>query len=196
MTSLYISIGLQSCLQLGRLKDEGKWVVKSTAPLTHSLSSHTPEMISMMKRNSCGKALDAARLARDMLGGELLSVCVCAEYQCWPHPPAHSLQVTESVMSIMWYDLSWTWRLSILMKVCSTYNKVKLVHKPLQGSSTHDVPCRLCYWLAYVTLCLSLRYSRYSCTDTGQSYHRNTSLHQLVLIKQLVLLFCALQSLW
>ena len=56
--------------------------MKSTAPLTHSLSSHTPEMISMMKRNSCGKALDAARLARDMLGGELLSVCVCAEYQC------------------------------------------------------------------------------------------------------------------
>ena len=34
-------------------------------------------MISMMKRNSCGKALDAARLARDMLGGELLSLCVC-----------------------------------------------------------------------------------------------------------------------
>ena len=48
--------------------------------LDHSLSRHTPEMISMMKRNSCGKALDAvsaARLARDMLGGELLS-----EYQC------------------------------------------------------------------------------------------------------------------
>ena len=49
--------------------------MKSTAPLTPGfLSSHTPEMISMMKRNSCGKALDAARLARDMLGGELLSL--------------------------------------------------------------------------------------------------------------------------
>ena len=62
------------------------------------------------------------------------------------------------------------------------YFKVKLVHKLLQGSSTHDVPCRLCYWLAHITLCLSLRYSRYSCTNTGQSYHRNTSLHQPVLI--------------
>ena len=35
-------------------------------------------MISMMKRNSCGKALDAARLARDMLGGELHALSVCA----------------------------------------------------------------------------------------------------------------------
>uniref|UniRef100_A0A9J7X0K9 Glutaryl-CoA dehydrogenase, mitochondrial n=1 Tax=Cyprinus carpio carpio TaxID=630221 RepID=A0A9J7X0K9_CYPCA len=49
-----ITIGLQSCLQLGRLIDQKK---------------HTPEMISMLKRNSCGKALDIARQARDMLGG-------------------------------------------------------------------------------------------------------------------------------
>lgn len=49
-----ISIGLQACLQVGRLKDEGR---------------ATAEMISMIKRNSCGKSLDAARLARDMLGG-------------------------------------------------------------------------------------------------------------------------------
>ncbi|XP_058027274.1 glutaryl-CoA dehydrogenase, mitochondrial isoform X1 [Ahaetulla prasina] len=49
-----IAIGLQACLQLGRLKDEDK---------------ATPEMISMLKRNSCGKALDIARQARDMLGG-------------------------------------------------------------------------------------------------------------------------------
>ncbi|XP_025059642.1 glutaryl-CoA dehydrogenase, mitochondrial isoform X2 [Alligator sinensis] len=49
-----ITIGLQACLQLGRLKDEDK---------------ATPEMISMLKRNSCGKALDIARQARDMLGG-------------------------------------------------------------------------------------------------------------------------------
>uniref|UniRef100_A0A1A8D2M9 Glutaryl-CoA dehydrogenase, mitochondrial n=1 Tax=Nothobranchius kadleci TaxID=1051664 RepID=A0A1A8D2M9_NOTKA len=49
-----ISIGLQSCLQLGRLIDEKK---------------AAPEMISMLKRNSCGKALDIARQARDMLGG-------------------------------------------------------------------------------------------------------------------------------
>uniref|UniRef100_K7G0W0 Glutaryl-CoA dehydrogenase, mitochondrial n=1 Tax=Pelodiscus sinensis TaxID=13735 RepID=K7G0W0_PELSI len=49
-----ITIGLQACLQLGRLKDEDK---------------AAPEAISMLKRNSCGKALDIARQARDMLGG-------------------------------------------------------------------------------------------------------------------------------
>ncbi|XP_061181990.1 glutaryl-CoA dehydrogenase, mitochondrial-like [Saccostrea echinata] len=53
-----ISIGLQACLQVGRLKDEGK---------------ATPEMISLIKRNSCGKALDIARVARDMLGGNGIS---------------------------------------------------------------------------------------------------------------------------
>ncbi|XP_031151005.1 glutaryl-CoA dehydrogenase, mitochondrial [Sander lucioperca] len=49
-----ITIGLQSCLQLGRLIDAKK---------------AAPDMISMLKRNSCGKALDIARQARDMLGG-------------------------------------------------------------------------------------------------------------------------------
>ncbi|KAM7386287.1 hypothetical protein PAMA_009091 [Pampus argenteus] len=49
-----ITIGLQSCLQLGRLIDKKK---------------AAPDMISMLKRNSCGKALDIARQARDMLGG-------------------------------------------------------------------------------------------------------------------------------
>nr|KAG5711786.1 hypothetical protein BaRGS_023550 [Batillaria attramentaria] len=53
-----ISLGLQSCVQVGRLKDQGK---------------ATPEMISMIKRNSCGKALDIARMARDMLGGNGIS---------------------------------------------------------------------------------------------------------------------------
>lgn len=53
-----ISLGLQACLQVGRLKDEGK---------------ASPEMISLIKRNSCGKALEAARLARDMLGGNGIS---------------------------------------------------------------------------------------------------------------------------
>lgn len=49
-----ITLGLQSCLRVGRLKDEGK---------------ATPEMISLIKRNSCGKSLDIARTARDMHGG-------------------------------------------------------------------------------------------------------------------------------
>jgi glutaryl-CoA dehydrogenase len=49
-----IALGLQACLRLGRLKDEGRVA---------------PEMISMLKRNSCGKALEIARMARDMHGG-------------------------------------------------------------------------------------------------------------------------------
>jgi glutaryl-CoA dehydrogenase len=49
-----ITLGLQGCLRVGRLMDEDKSV---------------PEMISLIKRNSCGKALDIARLARDMHGG-------------------------------------------------------------------------------------------------------------------------------
>ena len=49
-----ITLGLQSVLRLGRLMDEGKGA---------------PEAISLCKRNSCGKALDIARAARDMHGG-------------------------------------------------------------------------------------------------------------------------------
>jgi glutaryl-CoA dehydrogenase len=49
-----ITLALQGCLRLGRLKDEGK---------------AAPEITSIMKRNSCGKALDIARMARDMHGG-------------------------------------------------------------------------------------------------------------------------------
>ena len=53
-----ITLGLQGCLRLGRMKDEG------TASV---------EITSIMKRNSCGKALDIARTARDMLGGNGIS---------------------------------------------------------------------------------------------------------------------------
>jgi glutaryl-CoA dehydrogenase len=49
-----ITLGLTACLRLGRLKDEGRC---------------PPEAISLLKRNNCGKALDVARLARDMHGG-------------------------------------------------------------------------------------------------------------------------------
>jgi glutaryl-CoA dehydrogenase len=49
-----IALGLQGCLRLGRMKDEG---------------IAAPEITSIMKRNSCGKALDIARTARDMHGG-------------------------------------------------------------------------------------------------------------------------------
>ena len=53
-----ISLGLQGCLRLGRLMDEDKCPV---------------EIISLMKRNNCGKALDIARMARDMHGGNGIS---------------------------------------------------------------------------------------------------------------------------
>ncbi|XP_044902299.1 glutaryl-CoA dehydrogenase, mitochondrial isoform X2 [Felis catus] len=53
-----ITLGLHACLQLGRLKDQDK---------------ATPEMVSLLKRNNCGKALDIARQARDMLGGNGIS---------------------------------------------------------------------------------------------------------------------------
>jgi glutaryl-CoA dehydrogenase len=53
-----IALGLQGCLRLGRLKDD---------------SEATVEMTSLLKRNSCGKALEIARAARDMLGGNGIS---------------------------------------------------------------------------------------------------------------------------
>ena len=61
-----ITLGLQACLRLGRLMDEGKVA---------------PEMISLIKRNSCGKALDIARMARDMHGGN----GICDEFHVIRH---------------------------------------------------------------------------------------------------------------
>jgi glutaryl-CoA dehydrogenase len=53
-----ITLGLQGCLRLGRMKEEGSAAV---------------EITSIMKRNSCGKSLDIARMARDMMGGNGIS---------------------------------------------------------------------------------------------------------------------------
>ncbi len=53
-----IALGLQGALQLGRMIDQGAWV---------------PEAISLMKRNNCGKALDIARVSRDVHGGNGIS---------------------------------------------------------------------------------------------------------------------------
>jgi glutaryl-CoA dehydrogenase len=61
-----ITLGLQGSLRVGRLLDEGKFA---------------PEMISLVKRNNCGKALDIARVARDMHGGNGIS----AEYHVMRH---------------------------------------------------------------------------------------------------------------
>jgi len=61
-----IALGLQGSLRVGRLMDEGKMA---------------PEMISIMKRNNCGKALDIARMARDMHGGNGIQI----EYHVMRH---------------------------------------------------------------------------------------------------------------
>lgn len=61
-----ITLGLQGSLRVGRLLDEGKMA---------------PEMISLVKRNNCGKALDIARQARDMHGGNGISI----EYHVMRH---------------------------------------------------------------------------------------------------------------
>ncbi len=61
-----IALGLQASLRVGRLMDEGKFA---------------PEMISLIKRNNCGKALDIARQARDMHGGNGIQI----EYHVMRH---------------------------------------------------------------------------------------------------------------
>src|SRR5690606_36967836 len=61
-----IALGLQGSLRVGRLMDEGKFA---------------PEMISIVKRNNCGKALDIARQARDMHGGNGIQI----EYHVMRH---------------------------------------------------------------------------------------------------------------
>jgi len=53
-----LSLGYQAALRVGRLMEEKK---------------HCPDMISLIKRNNCGKALEIARNARDMLGGNGIS---------------------------------------------------------------------------------------------------------------------------
>lgn len=61
-----IALGLQACLRVGRLFDENRFA---------------PEMISLIKRNNCGKALDIARMARDMHGGNGIQI----EYHVMRH---------------------------------------------------------------------------------------------------------------
>ncbi|ALG74120.1 acyl-CoA dehydrogenase [Azospirillum thiophilum] len=53
-----IALGLQGCIRVGRMMDDGSW---------------SPEAVSLIKRNNCGKALDIARVARDMHGGNGIS---------------------------------------------------------------------------------------------------------------------------
>src|SRR5436190_477131 len=85
-----ISLGLQAALRVGRRLDEGVLV---------------PEAISLIKRNNCGKALDIARVARDMHGGNGIS----AEFQVMRHAAnlesvqgyaAHEREVFEEVSRV------------------------------------------------------------------------------------------------
>ena len=61
-----ISLGLQGCIRAGRLKEEGRL---------------SPELISLLKRNNCSKALEIARNSRDMHGGNGIS----DEYEVMRH---------------------------------------------------------------------------------------------------------------
>ena len=69
-----IALALQGCLRLGRLMDE---------------DSFAPEMISLLKRNNCGKALEIARMACDMHGGNGIQI----DYQVMRH--AHNLETVN-----------------------------------------------------------------------------------------------------
>ena len=64
--STEITLGLQAALRVGRRLEAGELI---------------PEAISLIKRNNCGKALDIARVARDMHGGN----GICAEFQVMRH---------------------------------------------------------------------------------------------------------------
>ena len=74
-----IALGLQASLRVGRLLDEGRM--------------GAPEMVSIVKRNNCGKALDIARLARDMHGGNGIrsNITSCATPRTWrPSTPTRA----------------------------------------------------------------------------------------------------------
>lgn len=90
-----ISLGLQGCLRAGHLMDAGQIA---------------PELISLIKRNSCGKALDIARSARDMLGGNGIS----DEYPIMRH--------------------------MVNLEVVNTYEGTHDVHALILGRTQTDIP--------------------------------------------------------
>lgn len=90
-----IALGLQGCAQAGRLMDAG---------------AISPDLISLIKRNSCGKALDVARQARDMLGGNGIS----DEYPVMRH--------------------------MMNLEVVNTYEGTHDIHALILGRSQTDIP--------------------------------------------------------
>nr|XP_053640452.1 glutaryl-CoA dehydrogenase, mitochondrial-like [Cherax quadricarinatus] len=104
-----ISLGLQGCLHVGRLKDKGKV---------------TPEMISLLKRNSCGKALDIARHARDMLGGN----GICDEY--------HIIRHVMNLEAVNTYEGSFQYRLGgVLISGSITLHRTDWPETPVPATS-------------------------------------------------------------
>lgn len=90
-----VNIGLQACLRAGQLMDAG---------------NIAPELVSLIKRNSCGKALDIARKARDMLGGNGIS----DEYPVMRH--------------------------MVNLEVVNTYEGTHDVHALILGRTQTDIP--------------------------------------------------------
>lgn len=118
----------------------------------------TPEMVSIIKRNSCGKALDIARQARDMLGGN----GICDEY----HVIRHALNL-EAVNT---YEGMYVQRTIISCFVrLNRWTLFFLQHSIFQ----------IIYSFADL-FHLFNRYPRYSCSYPGTSNYRNTSLHRMM----------------
>ena len=103
-----VALGLLASLQVGRLKDEGKLA---------------PEMVSMIKRNNCGKALQHSRVVLDILGGN------AAADEC-----AKLLHDFESSLTCSRYHVG---RHVANLQVTNTYEGTPLVYYSLEASS----PC-------------------------------------------------------
>ena len=110
-----IALGLRR-LQVGRLMDEGNW---------------SPEMISIVKRNNCGKALDIARMARDMHGGNGIQL----SYQVMRH--AQNLETVNT------YEGTHDVHALILGRAQTGYRRFLMSNAPLRGLKFLSLPG---YW--------------------------------------------------
>lgn len=109
-----IAIGLQACLQVGRLKDAGQLA---------------PEMISIVKRNSCQKALAIARSARDMLGGN----GICDEYRTFLSAIVFFLLVSRFHSLILFCSFADVIRHAMNLEAVITYEGTHNVHSLILG---------------------------------------------------------------
>nr|KAF6480132.1 glutaryl-CoA dehydrogenase [Molossus molossus] len=159
-----ITLGLHACLQLGRLKDQDK---------------ATPEMVSLLKRNNCGKALDIARQARDMLGGNGIS----DEY--------HVIRHAMNLEAVNTYEApEWTMMPSELVM----QRRVHTDHSMLrEKKKKNHCPGWFSQWIEHWPMFqrivglilvkgtyLGCRHSRHSCFDPRKGNHRDPGIHQQV----------------